>query len=482
MRRLRFLWRWLDDRIGIAQRIAPLAGHPVPPGARWMYVFGSATLAVFILQVATGVVLATTYIPSTGSAYHSLQFITHDAPLGNFVRGLHYWGASAMMVLIGLHLIRVFLTGSYKYPREVNWLSGVLLLGLTLGMSFTGQLLRWDQNAYWSVVVGAEQAGRAPYIGLWIAHFIMGGDTVGASTLSRFFALHVFGIPPLIVAVVGLHLYLVLRHGISEPAVAGRPVDPSRYKSDYENMLRAEGVPFWPNAVWRDAIFAVAVVLALASLAALVGPANLDKPPNPTLIDAHPRPDWYFWWYFALLAYLPPALENYVIILGPLALGVLLIMAPLVGYRGERHPLRRPWAVAEVLLALGMVGALTVAGWKENWSPRFDAAPLTADLIGASTGPVYSGGEIFNRRGCLYCHRIDNHGGKRGPDLSRVADRMTRDQMTLRILNGAVNMPAFAGILSFTEMNDLVSFLATRRAPGNVIGNTETKQAPHPGQ
>jgi ubiquinol-cytochrome c reductase cytochrome b subunit len=480
MRWLRLIWKWLDDRTGIGDRIVPLATHPVPPGARWLYVFGSATLAVFLLQVATGVILATTYVPSTGSAYESLKFVTTQAPLGNFVRGMHYWGASAMVVLIGAHLIRVFLTGSFKFPREINWLSGVLLLGLTLGMAFTGQLLRWDQNAVWSVVVAAEQAGRTPFAGQWLARFILGGDVIGASTLTRFFALHVFGIPPLIVAVVGLHLYLVLRHGISEPPVAGRAVDPALYRADYDAMLHSRGVPFWPNAAWRDATFAFAVVVILAFLAALVGPAQLDNPPDPTIINAHPRPDWYFWWYFALLAYLPHGLENYVIILLPLLLVLILIVAPLVGYRGERHPARRPWAVAMVVFAVGVIAALTLAGQREAWSPRFDAVPLTAAEIGTSSGPVYQGMVAFNTRGCLFCHDIAGHGGHRGPELTYIADRMTRDQIILRILNGGYNMPAFAGILTSSQMNDLMAFLATRRTPGSAVGDTEAgRSAPH---
>ncbi len=473
MKWLRALWQWLDDRIGIVAQIRPLATHPVPPDARWKYVFGSATLLAFMLQVVTGVVLATTYIPATGEAYQSLKFITNDAPWGHFIRGLHYWGASAMVVLVGLHLIRVFLMGSFKFPREINWLSGTMLLLLTMGMAFTGQLLRWDQNAVWSVVVGAEQAGRTPFMGTWLARFIMGGDVVGAATLSRFFALHVFALPPLIMAIVGLHLYLVMKHGISEPPVAGRKVNPVTYKAEYDEMLHRRGVPFWPDAAWRDATFGVLIIVLLIVLAVVLGPGTLDKPPDPTLIDAHPRPDWYFWWYFALLAIMPHSLEDFVIILGPLALGVVLVALPILFPRGERHPYRRPWALGSVVLIIGLIAALTLAGWKENWSPRFHAKPLTTEIVGASSGPVYDGAQVFNTRGCLYCHTIAGHGGRRGPELTFIANRMTKSQMTLTILNGAYNMPAFAGILSSREMKDLLAFLATRRTPGNVVGETE---------
>ena len=460
------IWEWIDHRTGLSQWIGPMLKHPVPRGARWPYVFGSAIIVAFAIQVVTGIVLATVYVPSAGQAYQTLQFITNDALFGSLIRGMHYWGASAMVVLVGVHLLRVFLFGSFKYPREINWLTGVVLLGLTLGMGFTGQLLRWDQNAVWSVVVGAEQAGRVPFIGTWLGHLVLGGATIGGATLTRFFALHVIVLPLLIIGGIGIHLALVLLHGISAPPRVGETADPATSRTRYTELLAHDGVPFWPNAAWRDLVFAVVVVAVVVGLAAVIGPAPLDHPPDPSQVNAHPRPDWYFWWYFAVLAYLPPSLENVVIVLAPvLGIGALIAL-PLVAGRGERHPARRPLAVGGVICAIAVLAALTVAGKRERWSPRFDAAPLTASEIGVSSGPVYQGAMLFNTKGCLACHSIAGHGGTRGPDLTRVGDRLSPDQLTLRIANGAHNMPSFAGILSREELDLLVGFLHSRTSPG----------------
>jgi ubiquinol-cytochrome c reductase cytochrome b subunit len=458
-------WNWLDDRLGIAEMIGPSMKHLVPRDAGWWYVFGSATLVAFIVQVVTGVALAFSYIPSASQAYETLLFITNNASFGSFLRGLHYFGASAMILMIGAHMAQTFLFGSYKFPREMNWTTGVLLLSFTLLMGFTGQLLRWDQNATWSVVVAAEQVGRVPLVGDWLARFILGGNTIGGATLSRFFAIHVFLVPAVIFVFVGLHLWLVLRHGISEPPTAGKPVNPNTYRKEYEELMQKTGHPFWPEGAWRDFVFGTGLLVVIVLLALFVGPPALDKPPDPSILTADPRPDWYLLWYFAVLALIPAKLEGYVMILAPAVIGMLLLVAPIINNRGERAPSRRPWSIAVVLISVITIGSLWIAGAKSPWSPNFNPEPLTAAIIGATNGPVFQGAQLFQSKACLNCHLVQGHGGRRGPELTYIADLLTKDNMTIRIVNGGVNMPAFGATLKPGEIDDLVAFLQSRKRP-----------------
>jgi ubiquinol-cytochrome c reductase cytochrome b subunit len=460
---LKNLQRWIDDRTGFSETVLSMLKHPVPPDTDWKYVFGSATLFTFILQVITGVALALLYQPTSETAYESLRYITYQVPLGNILRGIHYFGASAMIILVGIHMIRVYIWAAYKYPREMSWISGVFLLGLTVIMGFTGQLLRWDSNGVWSAIVAAEQAGRVPFIGNWAAHFLLAGETLGGATLSRFFAFHVFLIPALLFTLIGLHIFLVLRNGISDPPQAGRPVNPATYRRWYNTMLEEKGVPFWPDAAWRDMLFGFSVVLIVVLLAVFIGPPAIGAPPDPANIQSNPRPDWYFLWYFALFALMPAWLENYAIIFGPLLAGLVLVVLPLFFSKGERHPLRRPWSIGIVIFIVTIVFTLWHEGANSPWSPDFTTKPLPAHVIGNISSQAREGGRLFYKKGCQFCHTISGYGGRRGPDLSTIARRLNREEMTIRIMNGGGNMPAYGAILSHQELDALVRFLQTRK-------------------
>jgi ubiquinol-cytochrome c reductase cytochrome b subunit len=419
-----------------------------------------------MLQVGTGIALSTAYVTASGQAYDSLRFIT-DSPVGRVVRGIHYFGASAMIILIGVHTIRVFLTGSYKFPRQMNWLTGAGLLLFTLGMAFTGQLLRWDQIGVWTAVIAADQAARAPVIGNWLGHFILAGDTVGGATLSRFFAAHVFFIPALLFPFLAVHLYLVVYNGISEPPAAGRPVDPKTYRHWYEQMVARIGVPFWPDAAWRDAAGGLAVILSIGALAWWLGPPEIGRPPDPTIIQASPRPDWYFMWYFALLSLIPRWAEDYVILFAPLLFGLALILLPLAAPAGERSPLRRPWAIGVVAAIVFIIAHYWSIGIVAPWSPRFDTTPLQASVIRSTDPAIQQGAALFHSKGCQYCHLVSGQGGVRGPDLTYAGDRMTPEQMKTRLYSGATNMPSYTEILQPGEVEALIAFLRSRtRWPG----------------
>jgi menaquinol-cytochrome c reductase cytochrome b subunit len=208
---------WLEERSGLVGGIKYFLFRKVPRDTSWFHTLGSATLTAFLVQAITGVVLAMYYKPDPEKAYQSIQFITNDLTLGWLVRGMHRWGASVFIILMFFHMARVFLFGAYKYPRELNWIIGVLLLAMGMLEGFTGYLLPWDQTAYWATVVGINLNGTAPFLGPFLAQFLSGGQEIGADTLSKFYALHMLAIPGAIFALIGLHLYLVMRIGVSSP-------------------------------------------------------------------------------------------------------------------------------------------------------------------------------------------------------------------------------------------------------------------------
>ncbi len=459
------IWNWVDDRSGISDLLRPLMKHPAPPRSLWTYVFGSATLFVFVLQVITGVALSLLYQPSSNNAYTSLEFITNQAKFGNVLRGIHYYGASAMIILIGLHMMRTYITASYKFPREMNWISGVFLLLFTIFMGFTGQLLRWDASGVWSSVVAAQQLGRIPLVGKYLARLLLGGNTIGGQSLSRFYSYHVFIAPAFIFIFIGFHLYLVFKNGISEPPKAGRPVDPKTYRAWYEKYLKEKSVPFWPNAAWRDVIFSSIIIICIIVLAIILGAPKLDNAPDPSVVHTSPTPDWYMIPFFALFALMPHKIESIAMMLGPLLTIILLFSIPFISNKGERSPIKRPWAMFGVICVFIFVIALLITGLKAPWSPHFNAKPLPLSAIKEQhpDSTIVSGVHLFYNKGCEYCHKINHYGGLAGPDLTNVGNRLSPQELTIRIVNGSTNMPAFGGILTKDELNNLVTFLSSQK-------------------
>src|SRR2546421_309389 len=285
MRLIQKLGDWFDLRLQLGTPIRETAQHPVPRAtASWFYVFGSAAMTAFGLQLVTGILLALIYVPSAGEAWNTLQTLNHGVALGWFIRALHGWGSNFMVAIVLIHMVQVFLFGAYKFPRELTWIVGVLLLLVTLGMAFTGQVLRFDQDAYWGLGIGASIASRVPFIGPAIVNLLLGGPIIGGATLSRFFALHVFVVPGLLIAFVGVHLLLVLKLGINEWPMPGRIVRRATYIQEYHQLTRQDGIPFVPAAVWKDILFSGLVLLSVAVCAFLLGPFGPSGQPDPTII------------------------------------------------------------------------------------------------------------------------------------------------------------------------------------------------------
>ena len=238
---------WFDQRLQLGRPIRDVMQHPVPrQTASWWYVFGSAALTIFIFQFVTGILLALVYVPSAGEAWNSLQTLNHQITLGWFIRALHGWGSNFMLAIVIIHLVQVFLFGAYKFPRELTWVLGVFLLLFTLGMAFTGQVLRFDQDSYWGLGIGASISSRVPVLGPALVKLLLGGPIIAGATLSRFFALHVFVIPGLLIGFVALHVLMVLKLGVNEWPMPGRIVRRATYVREYHELTAKDGVPFVP--------------------------------------------------------------------------------------------------------------------------------------------------------------------------------------------------------------------------------------------
>ena len=461
---------WFDRRLQLAAPIREMAEHPVPRNtASWWYVFGSAALTIFVLQIVTGILLALVYVPSAAEAWSSLQALNHDVALGWFIRAMHGWGSNFMVAVVLIHMVQVFLFGAYKFPRELTWIVGVFLLLMTLGMAFSGQVLRFDQDAYWGLGIGASIASRVPILGPTIVKLMLGGPIIAGATLSRFFALHVFVIPGLLIGFVCLHLLMVLKLGINEWPMPGRIVRRATYEAEYHTLTKNDGAPFVPYAVWKDMFFSAFIILAVLACALFFGPFGPTGRPDPTIIQTVPKPDYFFLWLYALLSLLPPSLETPALLIGPVVVIVGLLLLPFLSGEGEKSWKRRPIAVLTVSLIAITLGTFTQLAGYTPWSPHMNAwssDPIPDHYVHDSTALERQGALVFQVKQCRNCHSLGNTGGQRGPALDSVAVRLTQDQLIRQVIQGGGNMPAYGKNLTPAETTALVAFLQTLHPKG----------------
>src|SRR5271169_3025390 len=470
MRWVKQTYNWLELRLQLEAPVKDAALHQVPRNtASWWYVFGSAAFTLLLLQIATGILLAIVYVPSAGNAWNSLNMLNHELPLGWFLRAMHGWGSNFMVAVVLIHMAQVFLFGAYKFPRELTWILGVFLLLMTLGMAFTGQVMRFDQDAYWGLGIGASIASRVPILGPFAVKLMLGGPIIAGATLSRFFALHVFVIPGLLIGFVCLHLLMVLKLGINEWPMPGRIVRRATYEAEYHKLTEQDGEPFVPYAIWKDMFFTAFIILAVAACALYFGPFGPTGRPDPTIIQTVPKPDYFFLWLYGLLSYLPPSMETPALLIGPVVVIAFLVLLPFLSGEGEKSWRRRPIAVLTVLLIAIILGTLTHLAGYTPWSPHMNAwsgDPVPDQFLHGTTALERQGALMFQAKQCRNCHSLGNLGGQRGPALDSVAVRLTQDQLIRQVIQGGGNMPAYGKNLSPAETTALVAFLETLHPAG----------------
>jgi quinol-cytochrome oxidoreductase complex cytochrome b subunit/cytochrome c2 len=415
---------WLDERTGYRALVRRTLDEPVHGGARWAYVFGSALAFLLAVQIVTGVTLAMFYSPASREAWGSVQYFTHEVRLGWFVRGIHHWSSSAMLILLAVHIGQVFVFRAYKRPREVTWWSGCLLMLIIVGFSLTGYLLPWDQKGYWAARVATSMLGALPGVGGFLQRVAQGGNDFGNLTLTRFFGIHVFLLPGAVLVLLAIHLVLFRRHGVT----------PHWGRSEEE--LSAEREPFWPRQVAFDLAFSALVVGALIGWTILKRGAPLDAPADPSS-SYLARPEWYFLWLFQLLKTLPGRWEG-VGILGVALFGVAFVaLVPVLDRARTSHPRDRFWLFAVVAGVVAGMAALTASAAIEDARDpgvamqkqaaerearrAFELARLgippggTADLY--LNDPIEHGKRLFILH-CAACHKAEGKGGDGAPDLT----------------------------------------------------------------
>lgn len=501
-----------------------LLKESLPPGTGWSFTFGTVLVFALLVELVSGLGLALYYAPTPDHAWDSVHFIATQVRAGSFLLGLHYWAMRVIVVVLGLHLGRVVLMGSYRPPRHANWVVGVGLFLIVMAFAITGLLLRWDQSAYWATVVRIGIAKLTPVIGTEVAAIMRGGPDIGALTLTRWYAMHALVLPVVLIGFVAAHLLLRARDGLSGP------VQPRTGPRE----------TYFPHQAVRDLTVVALVAVVLIGLA-WHGAARLGAPADPTATDYVPRPEWYFAWLFQFVKYFPGRLEALGAIIIPGVALALFIVLPWLDRGSTRH-----WRERRViLLTFGFLSAgivlLTTYGSRDTvarpgpaWDVRElagaalirsdrctrchsetgDAAPIEAGRISrpadwlaghiadpemiapglrpppatnerddsailAALARLHAGPapadppadqqvEVLFNRHCLSCHRLDGIGGKDGPDLSHIGHKADQARISAQISNSKAldpksKMTVFEGKLTPDEIHALASWLAARK-------------------
>src|SRR5580658_2557715 len=406
---------WLENRTGLESAVKSFLYEDIPASAGWHQIIGSIALFFFVIQIFTGALLAFNYAPTPGEAYNSVKYIMTELTGGPLIRGLHHWGASMMLIIVALHMIQVFIYGAYKKPREATWMVGVTLLLITLAFGLTGYLLPWDNRAYFGTVVTTHIMSGAPIAGPYLLRLLGAqGDSVGNVTFSRFYALHTVLLPPLTIILIGIHIYLVRKHG-----VAPAPGD------------NAPKRKFFPEQVFKDTV-GVAIAFIILFLMAVLAKVPLERLADPTDTAYIPRPEWYFLFLFQMLKFFKGPLETFgsVVLPGIAVLGLFLV--PFI----DRGPMirlgKRTFAITFVILAAIAWTGLTTAAvitTPKNQESAGDTNPLPAAADAAAGAQPAAWQSLkpqelaglghFKKEGCTGCHMGPGENGI-GPDLTKI--------------------------------------------------------------
>jgi len=463
---------WLEQRTGFVSMTKGFLTEDIPGGASYWYVFGSATLFAMILQIVTGIFLTFWYAPSASTAWESTKAM-YDNGFQHFVLSVHYWGASAMIALVFLHMLQALVWGAYKSPRELQWIVGVLLFIVTLVLGLTGYLLPWDMNAYFASQVAINISGTAPILGPFIQRFLQDGPVMGTLTINRFFGVHVWLMPAALVALVGAHLAIFRHNGPAGPPVEDpRPRRPGR---------------FWPDQMFMDTAISFFVFLVILFLSAVL-PPFLDQKADPTNVTFVPYPAWYFLALFGLLNIMPPSLELFGTIIIPTVVVIILLALPWL----DRSTLRTFGSRAPILLATTTIVVAVVAlsvfsqvsiqakqgAAAQNPAPPPPPVGPVAGTSVSTAGGANAGQKVFAAN-CSSCHGAAGAGVPGAfPPLAGnpfvTGDKSKVINVLINGLHGKIQikgstyngqMPAWKGTLTNSDIANVITYI--RSAWGN---------------